>query len=206
MHSQAPQDLWLPTGWPSSVTSGWSAQCTVHSAHLKRWTNCTNPTHCTSGWSAHLKCPRYFLPFAQSAHIAQRDCPMSHHESVQSLHNAHITHSTNCMYPTHSLLCWRYTAQYVCTLPIVNLLLPQSPVFGDLSSMWAILKLWADQSSLCTSIPPWWNSSDPQIHNSCWWHVSQINTHTYTHYNMCKNQFWAKISPFIKMGTLLKWL
>ena len=198
MHSQAPQDLWLPTGWPSSVTSGWSAQCTpqtlnkLHKSYtLHIGMVCTPPisqvypTICT-------KC----------AHCTE-ERPMSHHEGVQSLHISHILQIVHIPHIAHFA---EGTLPNVCTLPIVNLLLPQSPVFGDLSSMWTILKLWADQSALCTSILPWWNSSDPQIHNNCWWHVSQINTHTYTHYNMCKNQFWAKISPFIKMSTLLRWL
>ena len=108
MHSQAPQDLWLPTGWPSSVTSGWSAQCTpqtlneVHESYTLHIgmvctpqisqvypTICTKCAHCTEG-------PPY---------VTSRGCAKF----------AHITHSTNCTYPTHSSLCWRYIAQCVYT-------------------------------------------------------------------------------------------
>ena len=108
MHSQAPQDLWLPTGWPSSVTSGWSAQCTpqtlnkLHRSYTLHIgivcttpisqvfpTICTKCAHCTEGPPS----------------VTSRECAKF----------AHITHSTNCTYPTHNLLCWRYIAQCVFT-------------------------------------------------------------------------------------------
>ena len=110
MHSQAPQDLWLPTGWPSSVTSGWSAQCTPQTLNklYKSYTLhigmvctppisqvyptiCTKCAHCTEGQP-------YVTP-------GLGGCAKF----------AHITHSTNCTYPTYSSLCWRYIAQCVYT-------------------------------------------------------------------------------------------
>ena len=166
MHSQAPQDLWLPTGWPSSVPSGWSAQCTaqtlnkVHKSYtLHIGMVCTPPisqvfpTICT-------KC----------AHCTE-ERPMSHHEGVQSLHISHILQIVHIPHIAHFA---EGTLPNVCTLPIVNLLLPQLPVFGDLSSMRTILSRSKRVVQFILPLVALWASSNPQIHYSCWWYVSHM--------------------------------
>ena len=168
MHSQAPQDLWLPTGWPSSVTSGWSAQCTPQTLNklYKSYTLhigmvctppisqvyptiCTKCAHCTEGQP-------YVTP-------GLGGCAKF----------AHITHSTNCTYPTYSSLCWRYIAQCVYTSHC-KFVAPTVASFWWLSSMWTILSRSKRVVQFILPLVALWASSNPQIHYSCWWYVSHM--------------------------------